>query len=446
MKFHKFAYFLAAALSVWLAAAVLGAAGDERLQGVSLTGDPTAMHRVIVSFDAPAGDSARASMQALGGKIRHVYRLVPAIAAYLPEAAIGPLLKRRGVARIESDRRVRAIDDELSMTWGVAHIQSGLAHARGVTGSGVKVAVIDTGIDYTHPDLSQNYAGGWDFVNNDNDPMDDYGHGTHVAGTIAATYNAVGVVGVAPDVELYALKVLDDTGSGWWSDVIAALQYAVDHGIQVTNNSYAGDSPTDPSAPEPVALRAAFDSAAAAGVLHVAAAGNYGNAGGTGDNVPYPARFESVIAVAAIDESDSRPSFSSTGPAVELAAPGVLIYSTTLGGGYGFASGTSMASPHAAGAAALVISAGISDGNGNGRVNDEVRTILTQSADDLGAAGRDTLYGWGLVNAARAAVPCTGNSEPDSDIDGSDLAAWIANPAGVQLIKVAENFGRDECP
>jgi subtilisin family serine protease len=151
------------------------------------------------------------------------------------------------------------------------------------------------------------------------------------------------------------------------------------------------------------------------------------------------------MAVAATDNSDSRASFSSTGPAVELAAPGVSINSTTLGGGYGSGSGTSFASPHAAGVAALVIAAGVTDDNANGRTNDEVRAILAQSADDLGAAGRDALYGWGLVNAARAAVPCIGDFEPDGDVDGSDLAGLVMGPASLDLGLFAGQFGRNGC-
>jgi subtilisin len=348
------------------------------------------------------------------------------------------LCRRPGVARIEADGIVRAVD-ELTDAWGVDHIHSAAAHARGVTGAGVKVAVIDSGIDCTHPDLAANCAGGYDFANGDEDPMDDFGHGTHVAGTVAAVYNGAGVVGVAPDVELYALKVLGNDGTGYWSDVIAALQWAVEHGILVTNNSYADDG-----AAEPTAARAAFDNAYAAGVLHFAAAGNAGNADGTGDTVSYPARFDSVIAVAATDGGDSRALFSGTGPAVELSAPGVEIYSTTIGGGYSYSSGTSMASPHAAGAAALVIAAGVVDANG--RVNDEVRAILAQSAGDLGAAGRDALYGWGIVNAARAAVPCIGDLERDGDVDGSDLAALIDDTASASLAKFVMNLGRTGCP
>jgi subtilisin len=441
VKIFKVVFFLTAAFSMFFAAVMPAIAEGDRLQGVSLTGDPKAMHRLLISFQTPPGEPERARVRELGGRVRHAYRLVPAICAHLPEGGVQAFARRPGVLRIEADGRVQAID-ELSSAWGVAHIQSGEAHARGVTGAGVKVAVIDSGIDYNHPDISQNYIGGWDFVNDDSDPMDDYGHGTFVAGIVAAVYNGAGVVGVAPDVELYALKVLDNTGNGWWSDVIAALEWAVSHGIAVTNNSYGDDS-------VPFAVRDAFDSAEAAGVLNVAAAGNSGNADGGGDNVIYPARFASVIAVAATDESESRASFSSTGPAVELSAPGVSIYSTTLGGGYGSGSGTSFASPHVAGAAALVISVGVTDANGNGRSNDEVREILVQSADDLGAAGRDNLYGWGLVNAARAAVPCIGDSETDGDVDGSDLAAWIAaGPpvVGIDTTVFARNFGRNTCP
>jgi subtilisin family serine protease len=269
-------------------------------------------------------------------------------------------------------------------------------HSTGNEGAGVKVGIIDTGIDYTHPDLAANYAGGWDFVNNDADPFDDNKHGTHVAGTIAARDDDAGVVGVAPQATLYALKVLDQNGQGDFSSVIAALQWAVDHGIQVTNSSFG--STQDPGS----LAQAAFDNAAAAGLVNVAAAGNSGNCQGTGDNVNWPARYDSVIAVAATDQNDVSPCFSSTGPKVELAAPGVNVNSTVPGGGYEVLSGTSMASPHVAGAAALIIGSGIADANGNGRVNDEVRAALDNSAHDLGAPGRDTWYGFGLIDVAAA--------------------------------------------
>ncbi|MEE9299299.1 MAG: S8 family serine peptidase [Acidimicrobiia bacterium] len=359
---------------------------------------------VIIGFNQQPGPPQQALVRQAGGTIKYTYHLVPAIAATVPEPAIAGLLANPNVARIDLDGEVHIIDHptgdtELDSGWGVAHIGAGAVHGGGNKGTGVKVAVIDSGIYYTHPDLDGNFAGGKDFVNDDNDPLDDNGHGTHVAGTIAAEDNNLGVVGVAPEADLYALKVLSSSGNGSWSDIIAALQWAVDNGIQVTNNSYG--SSLNPGG----TVKAAFDNSAAAGVIHVAAAGNSGNPRGKGNNVGYPARFASVIAVAATDSGDNRASFSSTGDTVELAAPGVVINSTLLGGGYGTANGTSMASPHVAGTAALVIAAGIAD----------VRTQLQTTADDLGATGRDAQYGYGLVDADEAAPLPAGNQAPVAD-------------------------------
>jgi len=297
-------------------------------------------------------------------------------------------------------------------------------------GTGIKVAIIDSGIDYNHSDLDDNYSGGWDFVNGDNNPddpthdgpMDDDGHGTHVAGTVAAEDNESGVVGVAPEAKLYALKALEG-GSGYWSDIMAALQWCVDNGIQVTNNSYGSSG--DPG----YTVKDAFDNSATAGVLHVAAAGNSGNPPGRGDNVGYPARYLSVIAVAATDQSDKRARFSSTGPDVELAAPGVAINSTLLGGGYGEKNGTSMASPHVAGVAALVWAVN------PGWSNETVRTQLRDTAEDLGDS---SLYGNGLVNAAEAAPPTT-DTIPPAKVTGLTVTTfscaqldltWDANTEG----------------
>jgi len=358
---------------------------------------------VFIAFARGPGPAEEALVRRAGGTIKYTYRLVPAIAASLPEAAINGLLANPNVTSVEPDGEVWAIDhptgdSELDSGWGVAHIGAGVVHTGGNKGLGVKVAVIDSGCDYNHPDLDANFAGGHDFVNGDTNPMDDNGHGTHVSGTVAAEDNGVGVVGVAPESDLYCLKVLSSSGGGSWSDIIAALQLAVDIGIQVTNNSYG--SSLNPGG----TVKAAFDNSAAAGILHVAAAGNSGNLKGKGNNVGYPARFDSVIAVAATDSSDNRAKFSSTGATVELAAPGVVINSTKLGGGYVEFNGTSMASPHVAGTAALVIAAGIAD----------VRTQLQTTADDLGDAGLDPQYGYGLVDADEAAAP-TGPPPPPND-------------------------------
>jgi protocatechuate 3,4-dioxygenase beta subunit len=408
--------------------------------------------KVLIAFDRQPGPGEQALVRGFGGAIRHTYTLVPAIAATVPEAAIGGLMKNPRVLRVEPDTAIYAIG-ELDDSWGVKRIGAGTVHSAGNTGDGVTVAVIDTGIDYNHPDLKDNYAGGYDFVNKDNNPMDDNGHGTHVAGTIAAVRDGSGVVGVAPDASIYALKVLNASGGGNFSDVIAALEWCVTHGIQVTNNSYGSSGDPGPT------VKAAFDNAYAAGVIHVAAAGNNGNPSGKGDNVGYPARYASIIAVAATDSSDRRASFSSTGPAVELAAPGVGIKSTVPGGGYAVYNGTSMASPHVAGTAALVIASGITG-------PDSIRAKLQSTAIDLGSTGRDSFYGFGLVNAAEAApsvsrIPAVTISSPvngqtfhvkeaitfsgtANDPEDGDLTAGLQWSSSIEgAIGTGETFSKD---
>ncbi len=268
--------------------------------------------------------------------------------------------------------------ENTAQTGGVADADIDAAGAWDVnTGSGsLVVAVIDTGVQYTHADLAANMWTnpfeipgdgidndgnsliddyyGYDFANNDGDPMDDNGHGTHVAGTIGAVGdNGLGVTGINWDIQIMALKFLGADGSGTSDAAIEAISYAVAHGAQISNNSWGGDPYS----------QAMFDVIAAArsqGHLFVAASGN-GNAFGVGLNNDvnpfYPAGYEldNVLAVAAVDHRDQLASFANFGAStVDLAAPGVNILSTTNNGGYGLSSGTSMASPHVAGAAALV--------------------------------------------------------------------------------------------
>lgn len=359
---------------------------DATVHGQTQAGDlvPT-----LITFRDSPGAIEQAFVSSLGGQIKYTYDLVPTIAAWVPEEAVTSLASYAGVLRVEPDIQIRAFDAELTNSWGVERIGAGTAHASGNTGAGVKVGIIDSGIDYTHPDLSSSYAGGWDFVNDDSDPRDDYGHGTMVAGIVGAADNGLGIVGVAPDADLYAYKVFNSSGKGSYSDVIAALSQAISDGVQVVNMSLGSEQ--DPGQ----AFRDACDNAAAAGLLLVASAGNFGTSDGSGDTIAYPANYSSVIAVGATMNDDERALFSSTGPDLELVAPGYGIYTTDLFGGYTSETGTSMAASHVTGVAALLISKGISD----------VYSELMSSAIDLGEAGFDPLYGYGLVNAAAAVIP-----------------------------------------
>jgi subtilisin family serine protease len=288
-------------------------------------------------------------------------------------------------------------DSELINAWGVQRIGAGLVHASGNRGAGVKVGIIDSGIDSAHPDLAANFAGGWDFIEDDDTPQDGFGHGTFIAGIIGAVDDDQGVVGVAPEASLYAYRVLDSSGAfdrNSWDLVIAALDKAIADEMDVVNMSFG--SFADPGQ----AVLDACLRAEAAGIVIVAAAGNLGTFGGTGDNVIFPGRYSSAMAVAATTMADERAFFSSTGPDLELAAPGFNVYSTLPGivpgfADYGTLSGTSFASAHVAGAAALLIHDGLPN----------VRARLSSTAFDLGPQGFDTLFGHGLVDVHAAVIP-----------------------------------------
>src|SRR5512140_3258299 len=183
-------------------------------------------------------------------------------------------------------------------------------------GEGIKVGIIDTGIDMNHPDLKDRYRGGYDFVQNDATPQDENGHGTHVAGTIAASDNGVGVVGVAPLASIYSIRVLNANGSGSNDAEIKAVEWAITNGMNVINLSLG--SPTSSALEEE-----AFDRAAAAGVIAIAASGN-----DPAQPISYPGGYQSVLAVGAVDSAMKLASFTSTGAAMGVVAPGVHIFST----------------------------------------------------------------------------------------------------------------------
>lgn len=245
----------------------------------------------------------------------------------------------------------------------------------------IKIAIVDTGIDYTHEDLTNYVSGGYDFVNDDSDPMDDNNHGTHCGGIAAATIdNQKGIAGVA-QVSIMAEKVLDGWGSGSFSDVADGIVHAVDAGVDIISMSLGSSTPSS-------AIEAACDYAWNNGVILVGASGN-----DYSSSVSYPAAYDSVIAVGALDRTNERTSWSNYGEDLELMAPGDIIISTIPNDDYEFYSGTSMACPHVAGVAALALS------RHPDYTNQQIRDLLVNTADDLGPPGWDEEHGYGRVDS-----------------------------------------------
>jgi subtilisin family serine protease len=265
--------------------------------------------------------------------------------------------------------------------WGVARVNAPAAWSTG-QGQGVKVAVIDTGIDCTHPDLKCDFGSGVNIVDPSAQPMDDNEHGTHVSGTIAGRGKG-GPLGVAPKATLIPVKVLDAQGSGNLSDIIKGINWATSAGVDVINMSLGGPTGSP-------ALQRAVKAAISAGIVVVCAAGN---SGPNPDTVGFPAGYPGVIAVAASDKNDQVAKFSSRGDAVAFIAPGVAILSTIPGGGTASLSGTSMAAPHVAGLAALAVERGARGSSGT-------RAAFSAAATKL-AGLASTEQGDGMIDAAK---------------------------------------------
>jgi len=281
-------------------------------------------------------------------------------------------------------------DEGIDRQWSLTVLQAFDAWSI-TTGSDIVIAVLDTGVSPTHPELRGRVLPGFDFVNNDDDPRDDDGHGTFTAGVAAAEgNNGIGVAGMCWQCRILPVKVLNRRGRGNDAAIAAGIRFAVDHGARIITMSFGG--PDDSRV-----LREAVTYALERNVLLVAASGN-GQAEG---NIPnYPAAYPGVLAVSATGPDDAIMGFSTTGDFVDLAAPGASVWSTlwrrTTGDTYGFADGTSAACPHVAGAAALVwtvrpeLSAR------------QVAEVLMLGADDRGVPGKDPAYGYGRLNLLRA--------------------------------------------
>jgi serine protease AprX len=353
------------------------------------------------------------TVESNGGKVGHKYKFIDAFSAKIPAAKISRLSGMPEVEKIYYDQimslppqpsEISILDTNSRQTIGATYVWNTF----GYTGTGIKVSIIDTGINYNHPDLGGGFghgkkvADGYDFVNNDAYPMDDNGHGTHVAGIVAANGS---IKGVAPGATLFAVKVLDSTGSGSTSNIIAGIDWSIAHGANVISMSFGGSTqPNDEFADVETIVS---DAAVEKGVVVVVAAGNEGP--GT-DTIAVPGSAKKVITVGASDSAgtetisdDTIPSFSSRGPSAfgrldpEVVAPGVNINSTSYTGSYTIMSGTSMATPMVSGSAALLLQ------KNPAFTPAQVRSILMHTASNLTTSNIHVFEkGAGIINLTNA--------------------------------------------
>ena len=328
--------------------------------------------------------SAKSEVRKAGGAIKKELKKHKMVAATMSKSALNKLRKNPNVESIEVDVRRKPMAQ--TTPYGYTMVQANQFAQSDTTAR--KVCIIDTGYNLGHPDLPGTNDGVTGQANNSavgNWYNDGNGHGTHVAGTIAAYDNNEGVVGVYPGVDMHIVKIFNDNGQWTYaSDLIDAITQCQDAGSNVVNMSLGGGSSSTTE-------RNAMQSFTDAGMLLVAAAGNDGNSAKS-----YPASYDAVMSVAAVDSNENRASYSQYNDQVEIAAPGSAVQSTYPTNTYASLSGTSMATPHVAGGAALVWSYFPQCSN------NQIRSALNATAKDKGSAGRDNFYGYGLMQLADA--------------------------------------------
>ena len=282
--------------------------------------------RVLVGFDRAPTASDRAAIARAGGAVRRDFSEIGALAVEIAGSGVGDLARLGGVSYVEPDELryplgladAQLVPSLSNGLYGLITTKSVAAHARGVTGVGINACVADTSIDYNHPDIAPNYRGGIDTFSDDNDPINDDGetHGTHVAGTVLAANNTVGVLGVAYSANLYHARVLGPNG-GSSSDIMAGVRWLVETaGCKVVNLSLGGGSKSRTE-------ENFYKSMRSKGALVVAAAGNDGRT-----RLSYPAGYAVNISVAAVDRNNALASFSNTGRGLDISAPGVTVLSS----------------------------------------------------------------------------------------------------------------------
>lgn len=315
-------------------------------------------------------------------EVHHIFPDYNAAAITVTPEVRQKLWQNDTVKTIETDAVVST--NGQIVDWGFKKVEAPKVHQLGFTGKGVKVGIIDSGIDKKHPDLK--IAGGVSFV--DSSYQDTNGHGTHVAGIIGALNNSIGVIGVAPNAELYAIKVIDQYGFGNNSDVVQGIEWAVKHKLDLINLSI-----TTPQ--KSTIMELALNNAYKEGLIIVAAAGNNLKEFKEPVDVLYPARFPTVIGVGAVDQKHDKTKFSYYGKSLDFVAPGESILSTYLNGQYVKSDGTSMAAPFVTGIAALYKEAYPQ------LDNKKIRTMMQTNVIDLGAPGKDSQFGYGLIQGPK---------------------------------------------
>lgn len=303
------------------------------------------------------------------------------------------LAHEKGISLIEPNRRYTNVLQSNSVqsvsvtkgeqaSWGYQTVDAQIGFQKQYTGKNVKVAILDTGIS-PHSDLK--IAGGISAVDYTAEYTDDNGHGTFVAGIIGALDNGKGLIGEAPDAELYAVKILDQKGSGTTEDLAKGLNWAIQQNIDILNMSIS--FPDESPAVEQM-LQSAHDK----GILMIAAAGNHGTADASTDTVEYPARSTQVMGIMTVDSQLERAAFSASGSEADVAAPGVSIISTANNGKYELRDGTSVSAPFVSGLAAVLKEAYPKS------TSEQIRQAICDNAVDLGAPGKDNLYGYGMIS------------------------------------------------
>ncbi|WIM40977.1 S8 family serine peptidase [Paenibacillus sp. PK4536] len=392
----------------------------------SITG---ADQEVVIVYKNQAGKEAAIEQSV---EVQHEFKTLPAVSATVSAGELQDLVQDPNIAYIERNVPFQVTDSSdfqvLGSTvnateqsqWNYQAVQPNQMWDKGYNGSGIKVAVIDSGVA-AHSELT--IAGGVSTVDYTTSYADDNGHGTHVSGIIAAHSGDGAVTGTAPGVQLYGVKALGADGKGNLQDVLEGIDWAIQNRMDIINMSLGTEYDSQ-------ALHDMVDKAYNNGILVVCSAGNSG--AGT-DTVNYPAQYSSVIAVAAVDKNLNRGDFSSTGPKVEVSAPGVDIVSTYLNGKYAVASGTSQAAPHIAGILAILKQEHPSESIAN------LRTDLEDYIVDLGASGRDNLYGYGFVTFAPKVdktAPAEVNGLTVSQATTNSLTLNWQNPVDKDFAKV----------